>query len=163
MFQAVAASIPLSSAEHCAECVSFVGNTWFVGDIWLFAQEAPAVDPPTLFSPWTMFMAASLFLFYSLVLAPGKRSKAERDHFLSALKKNDRVITSGGIHGTITAAAPGEEVVTVKVDNNTRLKISRSAIATVVTETAAAKKDSSDSHPKHVTEVNDGKNARVTP
>lgn len=100
--------------------------------------NAGATPPPqSLFSPWTMFFAASLFLFYALVLAPEKRRKAEREHQIGKLKKNDRVVTSGGIHGTIVTAAPDEDVVTIKVDSNTRLKINRSAISIVIQDELA--------------------------
>lgn len=85
-------------------------------------------------SSMLLFLGASFFLFYFLVLAPEKRRKAEEEKKRSAVKKNDRVITVGGIHGTVASAAPDDEVVTIKVDGNTRLKVSRSAIAQVVTE-----------------------------
>ena len=79
-----------------------------------------------------MFFAATVFLFYSLVLAPERRKRAEAEHLRTSLKKNDRVVTAGGIHGTIAAIDDDHDLVTVKVDGNTRLKINRSAIASVI-------------------------------
>ena len=81
-----------------------------------------------------MFVAASFFLFYFLVIAPEKRTRRLEDEKRKQLKKNDRVITAGGIHGTIAAVCDGDPVVTLKVDSNTRLKVSRSSIAKVITE-----------------------------
>lgn len=130
-------------------------RAWSVMTSFVFAQNAGGggaaggnPPPPTLFSPWTMFFAASLFLFYALVLAPEKRRKAERDHQLAKLKKNDRVITSGGIHGTVVATSSSSAddddlVVTIKVDSNTRLKINRSAISVVVAEESSGDNESS--------------------
>jgi preprotein translocase subunit YajC len=51
---------------------------------------------------------------------------------ISALKKGDKVITIGGIHGEVSSTK--ENTVIVKVDENCKLEFSRSAIATVVTE-----------------------------
>lgn len=93
---------------------------------------APAAEPPTLFSPFLMFVAASFFLFYFLVIAPEKRTRRLEDEKRQQLKKSDRVVTAGGIHGTIAAVSDGDPVVTLKVDNNTRLKVSRSSIAKVL-------------------------------
>jgi preprotein translocase subunit YajC len=58
---------------------------------------------------------------------------------LSALKKGDKVVTIGGIHGTIQTVR--EQSVIVKVDENTKIEFSRSAVSSVVT---AAKEDDSE-------------------
>jgi len=50
---------------------------------------------------------------------------------LSALKKGDKIVTIGGIHGTIQLVK--EQTVIVKVDEDTKLEFSRSAISTVTT------------------------------
>ena len=51
---------------------------------------------------------------------------------LSALKKGDKVVTIGGIHGVISSTK--EKTVIVKVDDDAKIEFSRNAIATVVTE-----------------------------
>lgn len=55
---------------------------------------------------------------------------------MSALKKNDRIVTIGGIHGTIVSAPPDSKVVTIRIDesSNARIKLNRTAIAAVVVE-----------------------------
>lgn len=75
-----------------------------------------------------------LFIFYLTFIGPERRRKAEEAKMMAALKKNDRVVTVGGIHGTVVAAASDSDVVTVRIDenSNTRVKVSRSAIARVV-------------------------------
>ena len=100
--------------------------------VCLIGQEPAPAAPAPLFSGYTMFFAATVFLFYSLVLAPERRKRAEAEHLRTSLKKNDRVVTAGGIHGTIAAIDDDHDLVTVKVDGNTRLKINRSAIASVI-------------------------------
>ncbi len=68
------------------------------------------------------------------MLAPERRRKAEEAKKMSALQKNDRVITIGGIHGVIVSASPDSDVITIRTDEggNTRVKVNRTAIATVV-------------------------------
>ena len=53
---------------------------------------------------------------------------------IAALKKGDKVITIGGIHGTVSSTK--EKTVIVKVDDNTKIEFLRSAISTVVTDKA---------------------------
>lgn len=61
---------------------------------------------------------------------------------LDALKKGDKVVTIGGIHGVI--ASVKEKTVVVKVDDTTKLEFSRSAIAGVDNPVAEAPKDKKD-------------------
>ena len=76
------------------------------------------------------------FLYYFIVLAPERRRKREETLMKSALKKNDRIITIGGIHGTVVAAPADSNVITIRIDESgsTRVKINRSAIATIVSD-----------------------------
>ena len=53
---------------------------------------------------------------------------------ISTLKKNDRIITIGGIHGTVVSVASDSKVVTIRIDDNTRMKLNRTAIASIVTD-----------------------------
>ena len=107
-------------------------------DAALIAQEA-APAAPGVFSPMVL-IGGMFFLFYFMVLAPERRKKAQETAMLSQLKKNDRVITIGGIHGTIAAIADDNNVITLKLDEagTTRIKVNRSAIGTVVGEPAKA-------------------------
>lgn len=115
----------------------------FVPDVMsivgLLAQDAPAQEPSTIVSilnnPLTPLVGLFL-LFYFIFILPEKRRKAEEASMMSSLKKNDRIITVGGIHGTIVSAPSEGGVVTVRIDENgnTRIKLNRSAIAKVVSD-----------------------------
>lgn len=107
----------------------------------LLAQEDAAAPQP-LFSPLMMFVGATFFLFYFLVIAPEKRRKREEETLRNELKKNDRIVTAGGIHGTVSSVSDAEDVVTIKVDNQTRLKINRSSISHVVRDPSDADAES---------------------
>ena len=81
-----------------------------------------------------------IFLFSLIVLRPmNRRQEQERQALLSSLKKNDRVLTSAGIYGTVISVSDKEDEVVVKVDDNVRLKMIKSAIARNLTNEEAAK------------------------
>jgi preprotein translocase subunit YajC len=70
--------------------------------------------------------ALVLAIFYFIILLPMKRRQKKVEAFLGALKVGDRVITSGGIHGSITKV--NDQSVLIQVAQNVRLEVSRSAI-----------------------------------
>ena len=67
-------------------------------------------------------------IFYFLLIRPQKREREKQDQTLKALKKNDRVVTIGGIIGTIANIEPDSKVVTLRVNDSTRMDFLRSAI-----------------------------------
>jgi preprotein translocase subunit YajC len=73
-------------------------------------------------------------LFYFLLIRPQRREQARRQDMLAAIKKNDRVLTAGGIYGVVTNVRPEADEVTVKVDEatNTKLRMTLSSITRVV-------------------------------
>lgn len=92
--------------------------------------KAPAKPRPdetptlTQFLP-LIFIAA---MFYLILLRPQQREQKRRQETLNALKKNDRVVTTGGIIGTIADLSADNRFVTLKVDDSTRIRFLRSAI-----------------------------------
>lgn len=66
-------------------------------------------------------------IFYFLLYRPQKKEQQRRNEMLNSLKKGDRIITIGGVHGTITALT--DKVVTLKVADKVEVEISRSAVA----------------------------------
>lgn len=98
-----------------------------------------------LFGTFMLPLMAMLLLMYFMLLRPEQKKRKEVENTLANLKKNDHVVTIGGICGTVVNISPGSTFITIKVDesNNTRLKILRSAVARVgdVDEPAEAKKE----------------------
>ena len=80
-------------------------------------------------SPFGMMMPLLLVLavFYFIVIMPAKKQQKKKDSMIASLKKGDRVVTSGGIHGTV--ANVENDTVMVKVSENQKLRISKSAVA----------------------------------
>jgi len=101
------------------------------GGPMLLAQQEGA-------SIWAMLipMVAIMFLFYFLLIVPQRKEQRKRQEMLAALKKNDRVITIGGIYGVVTNVHREADEVTLKVDEatNTKIRVTLSAIARVLGE-----------------------------
>jgi len=77
-------------------------------------------------------LIAIVAIFYFLILRPQKKKQQDTQKMLSALRKGDRVVTIGGIHGIIQSVK--ESTVIVKVDENVKLEFNRGAISGVVTQ-----------------------------
>jgi preprotein translocase subunit YajC len=108
-----------------------LAESLFPGWFLLGQQEGAA--------PWYVNVfpfALIALMFYLLMIRPEQRKRAQLTQMLSNLKKNDHVITVGGIHGVVVNTAKESDEVTIRVDENTntRLRVSRSAISRVVSE-----------------------------
>ena len=68
-------------------------------------------------------------IFYFLLIKPQKQKQKEHQDMLKSLKKNDEVVTNGGIHGTIVNIK--DRTVTLRVDDNTRIEIQKESVAFV--------------------------------
>ncbi len=75
-------------------------------------------------------IAAIFLVFYFLVIAPANKQKRKTQEMLNSLKKGDRVVTSGGIYGTVQGVEA--EVVYLKIADNVKVKVARSAITGVL-------------------------------
>ncbi len=81
---------------------------------------------------------AIFVIFYFFLIRPQNKKQKETQKMLDALKKGDKVITIGGIHGTVSSVK--ENTVIVKVDDDCKLEFNRTAISSVeLTEAEKAK------------------------
>ena len=88
----------------------------------------------TAFVPLILMFA----IFYFLLIRPQQKKAKEHQEMINALKKGDRVVTSGGIHGRITAV--DDTTVMVEVADKIKIKVSRGNIGAVTSGTAPAEK-----------------------
>ena len=65
-------------------------------------------------------------VFYFLLIRPQKKTQDEHKKMIAGLKKNDEVITAGGIHGTIMNVK--DSTVTLKVDDNVKVEVQKSSV-----------------------------------
>ena len=70
-----------------------------------------------------------IVIFYFFLIRPQNKKQKETQKMIDALKKGDKVVTIGGIHGVISSTK--EKTVVVKIDDNTKVEFTRSAIASV--------------------------------
>lgn len=99
----------------------------------LLLQAAPQPAP----GGFGMIMPLVLIvgIMYLFMIRPQQKKQKETQKMINALKKGDKVVTIGGIHGTV--ASTKENTVVVKVDDNTKIEFNRTAIATVVVDKPA--------------------------
>ena len=79
-----------------------------------------------------------ILIFYFFIIRPQNKKQKETEKMIAALKKGDKVVTIGGIHGVV--ASTKEHTIIVKVDDGAKIEFNRSAIATVITDKKAEEK-----------------------
>jgi len=84
-----------------------------------------------------------LVLFYFLLIRPQRTEAKRRQEMLAAVKKNDRVVTVGGIYGVVANVHREADEITLKVDenNNTRIRVTVTAVARVIRDETASEKN----------------------
>ena len=74
-----------------------------------------------------LFPLALIFLiFYFILIRPQQKQQKDFKKMLESLKKNDQVVTAGGIHGTIINVK--EKTLVIRIDDNTRVEVDKSAV-----------------------------------
>lgn len=104
---------------------------------WLILAQAEGAAPNAgAPSFWAIngYLLPILALFFLLIIMPQRREQKKRDQMLNAMKKNDRVLTAGGIIGAVANISVDGKEITLKVDDNTRIKFLRSSITQVLGE-----------------------------
>ena len=99
----------------------------------LVLMAADSASSASLTSSLIMF-AAIILIFYFLIYRPQKKRDKEAKAMLAAMKKGDKVVTIGGIHGTIVTVK--DKTVVVKVDDSARIEFSKEAISSVTSKDA---------------------------
>jgi preprotein translocase subunit YajC len=66
-------------------------------------------------------------IFYFILIRPQQKQVKRHKELIQNLKKGERIVTTGGIHGTITGLT--ENVITLEIADNVRIKVTRSAVA----------------------------------
>lgn len=109
----------------------------------LFAQNGAAAKPDSGGSSLTMlpFILVLVLWFYLLFIRPQQQQEKKRRDMISRLKKNDKVITNGGLYGTVVSVDTDQDRVVIRVDDDKGVKLtfSKSAVGRVLD--AAAEKE----------------------
>jgi preprotein translocase subunit YajC len=81
-----------------------------------------------------VMMALILVVMYFFMIRPQQKKQRQLQEMLDGLRKNDRVLTVGGIYGTIAGIDEKNKTLILKVADNVKLQITRSSVARVVEE-----------------------------
>ncbi len=90
------------------------------------APQAEATNPLAMFIPLVLIF----LVFYFFIIRPQKKKEDTRKKMIEAVRKGDRVVTIGGLHGTITQV--DETSVLLQADTNTKLRVEKNALSNVV-------------------------------
>lgn len=90
--------------------------------------QTPAPGGTGAFISMIIPFALMFVLLYVLIIRPQRKKEQERLNMIQNVKKNDYILTTGGIYGTVIGVKDNE--ITLKIDdtNNTKVKLAKSAI-----------------------------------
>lgn len=82
-----------------------------------------------------IFLPVMLLIFYFFMIRPQQKKAKEQNNFLENLKKGDKIVTIGGVHGTINSIEENSSML-VQIDQNTKIRIDKSAVSLDFTKAA---------------------------
>lgn len=98
-------------------------------DISAPLASAPGGAAPSLFSNPLIPMVLMFAIFYFLLIAPMRKKQKKHAEMVGNLKTGDRVITNGGVHGTVVGVS--ENIIQVRIADQVKIDVSRSAVASL--------------------------------
>ncbi len=98
---------------------------------YLYALAAPEGQQGGGIAAFLPFILIMVVIYFLMIRPQSKRQK-EKKQMIENLKKGDRIITIGGIHGTIAGLKNNGKVVVLKVDKNFNMTLNKSAVAGLV-------------------------------
>src|SRR5215469_1420890 len=94
----------------------------------LLAAQSPAGNGLIAFLP----LAVIMVIFYVLLIMPAQRRQKKTQSMLSALKTGDKVVTTGGLYGTIVAL--DGDAIQLRIADQVKVKVARSAVQSLQSE-----------------------------
>lgn len=105
-----------------------------------YAQAAAGAPGGGMESLMSLAPLVLIFVvFYFLLIRPQQKKLKEHKGMLDALRRGDRVVTGGGIIGTIVKVGNNEDDVTVEIAEGVRVRVLRGTITSVLAKTEPAK------------------------
>jgi len=95
-------------------------------------KGAPAGPASTLINAFPLIFLFAIFYF--LIFRPQRRQENERRRMVENLKVGDRVLTQGGIYGTITSIK--EQSILLRIADNVKVEVARSAVTQLFNESS---------------------------
>jgi preprotein translocase subunit YajC len=94
-------------------------------------------EGPSLISNLILF-GSIIAIFYFMIIRPQQKREKERQAMLGALKKGDKVVTAGGLHGSVVGIE--EKTLLIQIADNVKVKVERGSVTTIVREGEPAAK-----------------------
>ena len=117
-------------------------NTLFV---YTLQASAPAQGQPSALPTIIMF-AAIILVMWLFMIRPQRKQQKELQNFRNSLKKGDKVVTAGGIYGTIQEIQ--DRTVLIKVDGEVKLRVDKNSIQRDYSESSIQNGQSNDNSAK---------------
>jgi len=114
-------------------------------EVTLPTSTAPATpvgadQPSPLISMAPMVLV--FVVFYFLMIRPHQKRLRQHENLLKAIKRGDKVLTGGGIIGTVIKVADGDEMIDVEIASGVTVKVTRASISAIINKNAVAAVDS---------------------
>ncbi len=103
----------------------------------VLAQAGQSPRQPGLFD-MAVPLVLMFIIMYVILIKPQQRKQKEQDDLIKTLKAGDRIVTNGGIHGTITGVK--EETITVRIADNVKVELNRTSVSAVTPAAISDKK-----------------------
>ena len=97
----------------------------------ILQAAAPAAQQGSGWSMWIMLGLIFVVMWFFMI-RPQRKQQKELQNFRDSLKKGDKIVTIGGIYGTVCEIK--EESVLIEVDNNVKIRVSKQALVKDFTE-----------------------------
>jgi preprotein translocase subunit YajC len=96
-----------------------------------YAQAAQAAAPSPADANLNMFivLAITAAIFYFMIIRPQQKKQKETEAMLASIRKGDRVLTSGGIFGTVIGVK--DDVVVLKVADEVKMEFSKQSVVQI--------------------------------
>lgn len=107
-------------------------STWWAVPL---AMAPPADGQQGNLLPQLLPLVLIFLIFYFLLIAPARRKQKKHQEMLQALKAGDKVITNGGIHGTVVGVS--DRVVQLRISDQVKIDVARQAVAGMQDEQAS--------------------------
>lgn len=123
----------------------------------ILAQDPPAAapaagggQPPPGIASLLAPMAVVAAIFYLLVFRPEAKKRKQRQAMIDAVKKGDRVVTTGGMIGQVWRADGTEVVLRIDKDKDIKVRFARNSIMEVLTDTSDSSGSPSDDSVREI-------------
>ena len=94
----------------------------------MYFLMAKAGNPMMQFLPLMIIMFA---VMYFLIIRPQKQKEKKRQEMISNVRKQDRIVTAGGVHGVVVSAKENEVIVRIDDAKDVKIKVDKSALTSV--------------------------------